>query len=150
MCNRVIGPFFFHETTITADVYLDLLTKYVAPQLIDSQPTIIFQQDGAPPHWGLRVCRFLNETFSDLWIERDGPISWPPRSSNITPLDFFLWGYVKDIVYQTKVQDITNLKQRISNAIATIDKAMLQQTWQEIKYRLDVLCVTKGAHIEMY
>ena len=63
ICNQVIGPFFFHETTITADVYLDLLTEYVAPQLIDSQPTIIFQQDGAPPHWGLHVCQFLTETF---------------------------------------------------------------------------------------
>ena len=32
----------------------------------------------------------------------------------------------------TKVQDITDLKQRIPDAIATIDKDMLQQTWQEI------------------
>ena len=68
MCNRVIGPFFSHETTITADVYLNLLTEYVAPQLIDSQPTIIFQQDGAPPHWGLRVRELFTETFSDRWI----------------------------------------------------------------------------------
>ena len=97
--DRVIGPFFFHETTINADVYLVLLTEYVAPQLIDSQTTIIFQQDGAPPHWGLRVRQFLDETFSDLWIGRDGPIPWPPRSPDITPLDFLLWGYVKDIVY---------------------------------------------------
>ena len=50
MCNRIIGPFFFHEASITVDVYLDLLTEYVAPQLIEFQPTIIFQQDGAPPH----------------------------------------------------------------------------------------------------
>ena len=149
-CNRVIGLFFFHETTITADVYLDLLTEYVAPQPIDSQPTIIFQQDGALPHWGLRVRQFLNKTFSDRWIGRDGPISWPPRSPDITPLDFFLWGYVKDIVYRIKVRDITDLKQRISNAIATIDEVMFQRTWQEIEYRLDVLRVTKGAHIEMY
>ena len=150
MCNRVIGPFFFHEKTITADIYLDLLTEFVTPQLIDFQPTIIFQQDGAPPHWGLRVRQFLNETFSHRWIGRDGPISWPPRSPDITPLDFFLWGYIKDIVYRTKVQDITDLKQRISNAIATIDEAMLQRTWQEIEYRLDVLRLTNGAHIEMY
>ena len=61
-----------------------------------------------------------------------------------------LWGYVKDIDYQTKVRDITDLKQRISNAIAIIDEVVLQRTWQEIKYRLDVLCVTKGAHIKMY
>ena len=150
MCNRVIGSFFFYQTTITADVYLDLLTEYVAPQLIDSQPTIIFQQDGAPPHGVLRVHQLLNETFSDRWIERDGPISWPPGSPDITPLDFFLWGYVNDIVYRTKVRDITDLKQRISNAIATIDEAMLQRTWQKIEYHLDVLRVTKGAHREMY
>jgi hypothetical protein len=59
-------------------------------------------------------------------------------------LDFFLWGYVKDIVYRTKVRDITNLKQRIT------DEGMLQRTWQEIEYRLDVLRATNGAHIEVY
>ena len=71
--NRIIGPFFFHEVSITADVYLDLLTEYVAPQLIAFQPTIIFQQDGAPPHWGLHVREFFNETFPNQWIGRDGP-----------------------------------------------------------------------------
>ena len=150
MCNRIIGPFFFHEASITADVYLDLLTEYVAPQLIEFHPTIIFQQHGAPPHWGLHVREFLNETFPNRWIGRDGPIPWPPRSPDITLLDFFLWGYVKDIVYKTKVQDIDDLKQRISNAMTTIDEAMLQHTWQEIEYHLDVLRATNGTHIEVY
>ena len=49
-----------------------------------------------------------------------------------------------------KVLHITDWKQRISNAVGTIDEAMLQQTSQEIEYRLDVLRVTNGAHIEMY
>ena len=57
---------------------------------------------------------------------------------------------IKDIVYRTKVWDITDLKQRISYAIATIDEAMFQRTWQEIEYRFDVLRVTKGTHIKMY
>ena len=48
--DRIIGPFFFKWAIITADVYLDFLTKYVAPQLIDLQLNIIFQKDGAPPH----------------------------------------------------------------------------------------------------
>ena len=128
------------------------LTKYVAaPQLNDLQPTIIFQQDGAPPHWGLHVHGFLYPTFPHRWIGRDGPIPWPPRSPDITPLDFFLWGYVKDIVYRAKIRDITDLKQRvITNAIATIDEAMLQRTWREIEYRLHVLRATNGAHVEVY
>ena len=141
---------FFNEPPITADVYLDLLTEYVAPQLIDFQSAIIFQQNGAPPQWGLHVREFLNETFSYRWIETDAPIPRPPRSPDITPLDFFLWGYVKDIVYRTKVRDMTDLNQRVFNAIATIDEAMLQRTWQEIEYRLYVLRAINGAHIEVY
>ena len=101
-------------------------SEFTVTKLIEFQPTIIFQQDGAPSHWGLHVREFLNETFPNRWIGRDGPIPWPPRSPDITPLDFFLWGYVKDIVYKTKVRDIDDLKQRIFNAMTTIDEAMLQ------------------------
>jgi hypothetical protein len=58
ICNRIIGLFFFNEPSITANVHLDRLTEQVAPQLDDLQPTIIVQQDGALPQWGLHVCGF--------------------------------------------------------------------------------------------
>lgn len=150
MCNRIIGPYFFKENSITSNSYLALLVDYVAPQLGVLQPSIIFQQDGAPPHWGLRVREFLNRTFPDRWIGRDGPIPWPPRSPDITPLDFFLWGYVKDIVYRSKIRNITNLIKRITDAIDTIDESMLQRTWQEIIHRLHSLRSSDGDHIEIY
>jgi len=66
------------------------------------------------------------------------------------PLDFFLWGYVKDKVFSTPVPDITNLKARITDAFATITEHMLENTWRETDYRLDVLRATKGAHVEVY
>jgi len=72
------------------------------------------------------------------------------KSSDITPLDFFLWGYVKDKVFSTPVPDITNLKARITDAFVTITEDMLENTWREIEYRLDVLRATKGAHVEVY
>lgn len=150
MFDRIIGPFFFIERTITANVYLDMLTEYVIPQLEDMQPNVIFQQDGAPPHWGLAVRDFLNQRFPGRWIGRDGPISWPPRSPDITPLDFFLWGYVKDIVFKTPVANLEELRQRITAAIETVDEGMLARTWQELEYRFDVLRATKGAHVEVY
>ena len=60
----------------------------------------ISQKDGAPPHWGSHFRRFLDATFPNRWIGRDGPTPWPPRSPDITPLNFFLWGYVKDTSYR--------------------------------------------------
>jgi len=92
----------------------------------------------------------LDAKFPNRWIGRDGPIPWPLRPPDITPLDFFLWGYVKDKVFSTPVPDITNLKARITDAFATITEDMLDNTWREIDYRLDVLRATKGAHVEVY
>jgi len=67
----------------------------------------------------------------------------------LPPLDFFLWGYVKDKVFSTPVPDITNLKARITDTFATTPEDMLKNTWREIDYRLDVLRATKGAHVEV-
>ena len=56
--TKLFEYFFFDEKTITADIYL------VAPQLEEFEPHIFFQQDGAPPHWGIKVREFLHKKFS--------------------------------------------------------------------------------------
>ena len=91
----------------------------------------------------------MNEKIPDRWVGRDGPIPRPPRSPDITPLNFFLWGYVKDIVYRTKFRDINDLQHLIIEAIDTVTVDMLARTWQEIEYRLDIVRATDGAHIEV-
>jgi hypothetical protein len=88
--------------------------------------------------------------FPGRWFGRDGPIPWPPRSPDITPLDFFLWGYVKDIVYKTPVTSLDELKLRIVAAIETATPQMLENTCREIEYRLDILRATKGARVEVF
>ena len=56
---------------------------------------MIFQQDGVPLHFSKKVRAWLNEKFNGRWIGRGGPNSWASRSPDLTPLDFFLWGYIK-------------------------------------------------------
>nr|CAI5847363.1 unnamed protein product [Callosobruchus analis] len=46
------------------------------------------------------VRAYLDQNLSGQWIGRRGPIEFPPRSPDLTPLDFFLWGTVKDEVYK--------------------------------------------------
>ena len=93
----------------------------------------------------------MDATFPNRWTGRDGPTPWPSQSPDITPpLDFFLWGYVKDNVFWTPVPDITNLKARITDAFAAITEDMLENTWREIDYLLDVLRATKEAYVEVY
>jgi len=67
-----------------------------------------FQHDGAPPHYTIRVRELLNELFPNRWLGRDGPVTWPPRSPDLTPLDYYLWGHMKTLVYETKVQSTSS------------------------------------------
>ena len=52
-------------------------------------------------------------TYPGHWIGRGGPVAWPPRSPDLTPLDFFLWEHIKSIVYETPVPDEETLLARI-------------------------------------
>jgi len=65
-------------------------------------------------------------------------------------LIFFLWGYIKNIVCADKIRNIQHLQDRITSAIETVTQHMIQKTWQEIEFCLDVSRATNGAHIEMY
>jgi len=100
------------------------------------------------------VTDVLNERFPDAWIGRGGPIPWPPRSPDLSLslslLDFFLWGYIKNIVHAEKIRNIQHPQDRITSAIETVTRDMIQKTWQETEFRLDVSRATNGTHIEMY
>ena len=56
----------------------------------------IFQQDGAPPHWGSRVHRFLDATFPNRWTGRDGPTPWPSP-----PFTSFYGGMLRTMFFDT-------------------------------------------------
>ncbi|GFT56082.1 uncharacterized protein TNCV_811391 [Trichonephila clavipes] len=68
---------------------------------------------------------FLKGTFGDRLISCFGPVNWPPRSCDLTPLDYFLWGYVKSLVYADKPQTLYHLEDNIRRVIADIRPQML-------------------------
>ncbi|KAJ4426428.1 hypothetical protein ANN_27242 [Periplaneta americana] len=109
------------------------------------------QQDGAPPHFANMVRTFLDEQFPARWIGRGSPyITWPARSPDLTPPDFFLWGFLKDQVYRTPVRDLADLQERIYAAVNNVTPQMLHNTWVEVEYRLDISRATNGSHVEVY
>jgi len=59
-------------------------------------------------------------TFPNSWIGRGSTINWPPRSPDLTPLDFCLWGLVKSEMYRKKVDTRDELLANILNVIACI------------------------------
>ena len=110
-----------------------MLETFAYPLLRTRQPVVIIQLDGAPAYWELNVRAFLNARFGERWIGRDGPTPWPPRSPDINPLDFFLWGYVKTRVFRTPVTSLRHLKRRINQAfseVTDISVIIPGESWQ--------------------
>lgn len=106
----------------------------------------MFQQDGAPPHYALRVRQYLDQTFPDRWIGRRGAIESPPRSSDLSPLDFFLWGHLKSKIYATQPTSLEDLRQRIVNECLQITPQILQNVRQRFEQNLYYCMESHGGH----
>ena len=75
-------------------------------------------------HFKRRKIDLLKGNFGERVISRNGPVEWPPRSCDLTPLDFFLWGHIKSLVYANKPATLDNLKDNIQREIANVPVEM--------------------------
>ena len=109
-----------------------------------------FQHDGATPHYTRHVSEYLNEFFPNRWLNRGGPVAWPPRSPGLTTLDYYLWGHTKTLVYETKVDSRTALHHRIFAAAEHIrnhpDNSAAAT--QSLVMRAEYCIATGGGHFE--
>jgi hypothetical protein len=81
------------------------------------------------------------------WARRNNLLGPPPRSLNITLLDFFLSGYGNDCVHATTVPDLTTLQDRVRDMVALVTLNKLDRIWQEIEHRLDIIDASSGPRI---
>ena len=73
--NRIIVPIFIGGT-LNAEMYLNMLQEQILPSMLNEEGDypVYFQHDGAPPHYGLQVRRYLDYQFLEAWIGRRGPV----------------------------------------------------------------------------
>ncbi|GFT27528.1 putative RNA-directed DNA polymerase from transposon X-element [Trichonephila clavipes] len=148
----IIGPYFFkndegHNVTVNGDRYRAMITNFFIPELNNHDvQELWFQQDGATCHTARATIDLLKDTFGDRLISRFGPVNWPPRSCDLTPLDYFLWGYVKSLVYADKPQALDHLEDNIRRVIADIRPQMLEKVIENWTSRLDYIRASRGSH----
>ena len=107
-----------------------MLEDNIIPQLQEHSifQAMLWEQDGAPPHYGKIVRDYLDDTLA-RWIGRRGTVEWPPRSPNLTTCDFSLWEIITDRVYAQTPRDINHLKSLIDEEFISLnDNIELCQT----------------------
>ena len=152
----IIGPIFIDQS-VDKDVYEGILNDYFLPEAqrmgwLDGKH--FFQQDGAPPDTCRENLEIINRHFGPRVLAHRYPEIfgqgqiWPPYSPDLSPLDFFLWGYIKDKIYKTNPKTIDELKEAISESFRSIPAGMINRAIGSFERRLRMLIVSQGQHIE--
>jgi hypothetical protein len=91
--TKVYGPYFF-STKVNQYNYLELLRDWLWPKLLKTCGywDFYFQQDGAPAHTAKTIQNWLKSKFGQKFVTKE---MWPPRSPDLNPCDFYLWGYLR-------------------------------------------------------
>lgn len=151
----IIGPVILPHR-LNGENYLEHLQNTL-PNLLDDLPLGLrhdmwFMHDGAPPHFALNVRNYLNQQYPNKWIGRgnDAPVNWPPRSPDMTPMDYFLWGTLKEMVYSRSVNTEEELWGRIQNGVDMLknDAEMMQRVQFNFLRRINHCLQENGGHFE--
>jgi hypothetical protein len=142
----IVGPFFF-DGNVTGQRYLEMIRDSVLPVLRQwpNFGDIVLVQDGAPPHWARIVRDYLDEEFPMRWIGRGSPfIPWPPYSPDLTPMDFFIWGHLKGLLYRgQRYPNLEVLMTRVQEEAGQIPLVMIRRALENFWSRL-LICEERG------
>ena len=108
---------------------------------------IWFQQDGATCHTAEATLNVLRPVFEDCIISCRADVVWPPRSYDLTPFYYYLWGAVKDKCYANKPETIDALKYNISEAIGEIQLHTNDNVLKNCTDREGYCMASQGSHL---
>ncbi|EFN86082.1 hypothetical protein EAI_03164, partial [Harpegnathos saltator] len=133
--NGFLGPYFFEDpetrrcVSVTGERYRDMIEHYVMPRLRDDRRFVgkrgsrrdrwwWWQQNGATAHTARETMTLLRRAFgAERLISLGSRFPWPSRSPDLSAADYFLWGYLKDRVYDNGVVDAARLKTSIEREV---------------------------------
>lgn len=155
MCGngRLVGPIFY-ENIMNGDRYLNIIQEIIIPELHQIYPNrfnrLWWIQDGAPAHRSRAVQELLHDNFNNRIVALNQPIEWPPRSPDLTPCDFFLWGHLKSKVYFSPPENTDDLRNRIVNEVNLLKENpdLVKRVFAGMRKRLQVCVERNGGHVE--
>ena len=153
--HGVIGPFWFENEnweplTVIKERYVEVLQQYWTALGRRNRRSFKrdcqwFQQDRATRHTANMTLEWLDQRFPQRLVSRWRDPEWSPHSLGLNPADFFLWGYLKDHVYENNPK---TLKQAITQNIRVITKQECIRAIDTFARRLQVCLQEKGGHLE--
>lgn len=152
--NKLIGPYFLPDN-LDGESYENFLRGDLG-DLLDDLPLNLtrdmwFQHDGCPAHFRRSVRAWLDANYENKWIGRGGPIPWPARSPDLTPMDFHVWGRMKTLVYSepNPISTVEELRARIVDAANQMQRTLTNGVVKTgLRRRMRQCIRNRGGHVE--
>ena len=124
-----------------------MLQTFFWPKLLRTKhhEKYYFQQDGAAAHTSNIVQAWGTSKFGRKFLNKQ---MWPPRSPDLNPCDYFLWGYLKSVVYNPLPKTIEDLKVNLEREIKNIDEKILKKLFFNLSKRCNLVIYAEGGHFE--
>jgi len=105
---------------------------------------LIFQQDSAPAHRAPDTIELLRRTTPDFIA----PDMWPPNSPDLNPVDYAIWSVIQQRVYESRVHDIDELRQRLLHVWRDLEQSLIDDAVDQWPTRLRACVRANGGHFE--
>jgi hypothetical protein len=124
-----------------------MLETFLAPrlQILQGHEHMVFQQTAATAHAARISTAVLRGLFPQRLISRYGDVPWPPRSPDLSSPDFFIWGYLKCKVFDSRPAKVNGLKTRIRE-LDSITEDNLQEVMRNSSISIQQYIQRNGAH----
>lgn len=151
--HNILGPIFI-DGNLTGEKYVSLLQDEVADLVedLDFLNECWYMHDGCPAHNSRYAREFLHNSFPGCVIgSYEEPLAWPPRSPDLNPLDFFLWGHVTSTIYRTRpFSTLEALQSAIEGCLDSISPFQVADVIQNFEDRLAHCVAADGGLFEHF
>ncbi len=156
IAQGIIGPIFV-EKNVDSPVYRKILKIEAFPQFTAMKKfsKFWFQRDGAKAHTAdltlaLVETHFKKRVISNRFALKKRGWSWLPYSPDLSPLDYFLWNYVKDRCYANRPTTISALRKNITDIFDSLreDSGIFSMVTRNFRRRLERVVEREDGHIE--
>ena len=139
------------KETMNGERYCKILREKVLP-FFTRKRQMMYQQDGAAPHYSISARQILDQQMPQQWIGRRGHIEWPARSPDLTVCDYWLWSYLRSRVYSPAgiiFESLDELKHKITSELQAVPTDMFRRAFRDFPKRCQLCIDNEGGLFEM-
>jgi len=87
-----------------------------------------------------------------MLLQRDAksfsPEMWPPKSPDLNPVAYCMWGILHERVYHSQIHDVKELKERLLKEWRLLDHTIMTAASGQWRSRLNACVCVNGGHCE--